>query len=706
MLRERAPHAAEASDAATPPCAWTNRRVQVALLFVVLLIALSDARAQKPEAASSPSSVGTTKSETVTPLPTLFRLERTPVTGGAELLTVFGSLRGTTTTTTTTNASTISDDADVPLVTILRDTLGDQTTDNDRLRYVWMHTYARPQVGQRFAAAVPFLYTRVWNKGSAQGDVPLPLLDLGDPQRDVWQRLFWATLQSVLLDPISTTVKASTRTYRRNAADYRKAHVIRALAVLALYQTETGAGKVFTAQEAETIQARLLLSEKTLGGLVDDTYLQRVYQKQSGQRLDMRGHNWELLRQRAEAEGFYFEPLELPDGSATHALLWIAKPDLEVTNARRFDGRFLSFVNPWGDARLRHWQGYTETRYFDGEQRRVTAATPGARAVEMIPLALYGLDYPKIPILLVDFRDDLNPKRREVSQRILQDVARNVLAVSRFDLPYLIGRAVYDFVTERRGADINQSTRLRAYSQLKLLLALNDTLDPRLRVQIAQRAERVSLNPLENDVTTEAKLARQQYAALLDYASRPDGLPKRLDVERRAELARYKQGRAAQTIWRLANTLSFGLYTHRQSLPPEQQAAALDAARKLAHHRTFLRQVAKSSTLIEVEQDLAEVRRALQYVADAGTRADGKTADAVARIFAHTNDEATRRLCLASLYRINNETAKSALVRIYRDDTLNSEWHDLSAQYLRTATREAQRVSAADAKLIAAMSGQ
>jgi len=66
----------------------------------------------------------------------------------------------------------------------------------------------------------------------------------------------------------------------------------------------------------------------------------------------------------------------------------------------------------------------------------------------MIPLALYGLDHPKIPVLLVDFRDSQNPKRREMSRRILQDLTKNVLAFSQFgDLPYFLGRSVFDFVT-------------------------------------------------------------------------------------------------------------------------------------------------------------------------------------------------------------------------------------------------------------------
>jgi hypothetical protein len=90
-------------------------------------------------------------------------------------------------------------------------------------------------------------------------------------------------------------------------------------------------------------------------------------------------------------------------------------------------------------------------------------------------------------------------------------------------------------------------------------------------------------------------------------------------------------------------------------------------------------------------------------------RADGKTAEAVGRIFAHTKDEETQKLCLASLYRINNETAKNTLVRIYRDEAADARWRALSAQYLRQATREAQRISTNDARIIAtisAMEGQ
>lgn len=672
---------------------------QTISLFFILLLAFSpliqsSARAQS---SSDPATVQAGAS-TAASLPG-FRLERTPVQGGAELLTIFGRLDG---------MKTEGEQAagEVPLVSVLRDTLGDDNPENDRLRYLWMLTYASPSFSQRAAAFVPFFYNRAGNKKRAAGQTPPPIIDLSATGKEVWEKVFWTALQSILLDSYGLPLKLATRNYRRNLSDYRKTHIARALAILSLYEAETGGSPLFNASEMHDIQARLMLTEKALGGIVDDIYLQRVYQKQTTLVSDLRGHNWELLRQRAETESLYFEPLELPDGSATHALLWVARPDLLSNRERRFNSRFLSIANPWRDDRLRYWQGYTETRYFDGENRPVDAATPGARPVQMIPLALYGLDYPKIPILLVDFRDGMNPKRREMSRRVLEDVARNVLALSSFgDIPYFLGRTVYDYVTDRRGIDLNQPTRMRTYSQLKLLLSLSASLDSRLRDEIEDRLERVSLNPLENDLAAETQLARDQYAALLAYAQQPKGLALRLDRDRRAEMVPLKHGRAEQVLFRLGNLFSFGRYTHREQATPEL-SARLDIKRRLAFHERFLREVAKSSPQVEVVWNIEDVRRSLAFVAEHGSRASGKLASAAAHIFARTQDEETQRLSLNCLYRINNETAKAELLRIYRDPKLDARWRTMSAEYLRLAVRQEQRIAPADAKVILSVIGQ
>ena len=92
--------------------------------------------------------------------------------------------------------------------------------------------------------------------------------------------------------------------------------------MLSLYEAVEGESALSEAEMA-TIQARLMLTDKTFGGLVDDSNLRNYYSRKTTQMRDERAHNWELLRQRAEAESLYFEPLLMPDGSATHALFWV-----------------------------------------------------------------------------------------------------------------------------------------------------------------------------------------------------------------------------------------------------------------------------------------------------------------------------------------------------------------------------------------------
>ena len=653
-----------------------SRRTSV-LVFVLLVSFLTPTTVLAQDTSSQHQPQQDSARPTPSSSDEIFRLERVPVDGGAELVTIHARLDG---------IETSKHSNWVPLVTVLRDTLGDTTPENDQLRYVWPLTYTRPTMRQRLSGAVPFLYSRVGSRNSAPEKAPPPVLDLAAADRDVWNKIFWTALQTLLLDPYGIPIKASTRSYRQNSSDYRKSHIIRALSVISLYEAVTGpAGTpAFSESELSEIQARLKLADKTFGGLVGDLNLQRYNEQQVTDLRDTRGHNWELLRQRAEAESLIFEPLQMPDGNSTHALLWVAKLDLRANQGRRYDGRFLNISNPWTDKRLLDWSGYTETRFVDSENRPVSEGTPGARATELVPLALYGLDTPKIPTLLVDFRDSFNPKKREMSGRVLRDITRNVLSVSRYgDLPYFLGRTVFDFVTGRRGMDINQPSRLRTYSQLKLLLSLNQSLNPGLREQLGNRLERVSLNPMENDLDAEANLAIEQYEALLAYAKRPDGLPRQLDRDRRAEMAKLVHGGAQQTLFHLANILSFGKYTHREQANPELEAK-LDLARRFTYHTRFLREVANSSSQIDVTWDLFEVKRSLQFIVDHASEADSRSASAAATIFLRTQDDETRRFCLDSLTHMTNPKAKTELIRLSQRKDLDQAGKDLLLSYKKT----------------------
>ena len=634
------------------------------VLFVIASFLANPLLSSVRTAAQSPTPATNSATE-------LFRLERTPVDGGAELITIHGKLDGIA------NA----ENNWVPLVTVLRDTLGDYSNENDRLRYVWPLTYTRPTLRQRVSGAVPFFYSRVGNKKKTNAKAPPPVLDLSAADRDVWNKIFWTALQSLILDTYGVPLKASSRSYRENTANYRKSHVIRALSVLTLYQAVQGE-KAFTPTELSEIQARLMLTDKTFGGIFDALRLQDYYERTASQIHDERGHNWELLRQRAEAESLYFEPLKMPDGNTTHALLWVSKTDLASQPGKSYEKRFLNIDNPWTDKRLLRWQGHSETRYFDSESRPVAADAPGARPVEMIPLALYGLDHPKIPVLLVDFRDGLNPKKREMSRRALQDVTNNVLSLSSFgSVPYFLGRTVYDFVTGRRGMDINQPSRLRTYSQLKLLLSLDDSLQPEFRDELSKRLEKVSINPLENDLETEASLARQQYKALMAYASSPNGLPAKLQRDRRAEMVPLKHGKLERTLFRVGNIISFGKYIHREDPEPEMEAR-LNVARRLNYHTRFLREVAQSGPRIDIAWNLDEVRRSLRYISEHGSYATTRAVVATALIFDKTEDEETRRICIESLARMTNPKARKELIRIAQNSDLAPVWKDLITAYL------------------------
>ena len=129
------------------------------LALVLLLIGLTPLQTTAQSVSRlSPSEVRTSE----------FRVELTPVDGGAELLTIWANL---------VDGPQESESRQVPLVTVLRDTLGDQQKENDILRQVWVHTYVKPTLLQKAAASIPFLYSRFSNKSHlSSADTPAPVV--------------------------------------------------------------------------------------------------------------------------------------------------------------------------------------------------------------------------------------------------------------------------------------------------------------------------------------------------------------------------------------------------------------------------------------------------------------------------------------------------------------------------------------------------
>ena len=239
--------------------------------------------------------------------------------------------------------------------------------------------------------------------------------------------------------------------------------------------------------------------------------------------------------------------------------------------------------------------------------------------------------------------------------------------------------------------------------QLKTLLSLDDSLDNDFRNDIANRLEKVSLNPLENDLDAEARIARQQYENLLAYAKRPDGLPAQLDRERRGEMVKLAHGSKERLLFNLAHYLTLGGYTHREKATPEL-VAAMDIRRQLHFHERYLREIAYTSAKPEVDSDVVAIKRSLMFISQNGSGAEEKTTRALAKIFSITDDDDMRSLCVTSLYRINNSAAKKQLLAIYIDSNLSERWRNMSAHYLKQALSEGQVMTVRDAAAVAGIS--
>jgi hypothetical protein len=639
------------------------KRFCAAVLLIVITAAPVAAAAEVPDTAHTPL-----------PAAPFVRFEVLPVDNGAELITLFF---------TDTPRPDAIDRQEVPLISVLRDTLGSTDSEIHRLRYVWVHSSGSPGLKQRIVAATPFIYGKVGNAGIPNGKKPSPVMDLSAQEDRLWKSLWEFALKGALIDPRLSLVESAFQRYQGNRSAYIQSQLARAATAIDMDNSDFPA---LTDAERRQLQQRFAQRNSDLAPLLSESQLERFYKKEMIAMRQACARNWELLRQRAEAEGLYFEPLSLPDGTATHVLLWVAREEVMEQRSRDFDDRFLSIGKPWGDKKLVDWRGPTEIRWVDKDHRRVSEGTPDARRVELIPLALYGLDHPKIPPLLVDFRKPFNAKARELS-RHAADVIGGRLSSGPGATSFLVkwGRTAGGFVARKVGLDLFQPSRLQSYSQLKMVLATNPGITPEMRSEIARRIESLGPNPFENDLGTEMELAASHYRALIVYAREPNGLQQDLERDRRAELRVSAHGGAARFMFRLGSILTFARYTHREDRRPDNDSI-LEAQRRNLNSKRYLEAVLDAGPHIDVYWAPQKVQTALREAAESRALPDERIASAAAQIFANSHDESTRLLCVAVLKHENTPQARSQLARLGADPSLDPE---------------AQRILAADSAALA-----
>ena len=513
-----------------------------------------------------------------------------PVGDGAQLLTLFCGACGVSTGT----------ELDVPLVSVLRDTLGDEPKENDRVTYVWLLTYARPRMGQRILSAIPFFYWRI-SKGSKLGSKhdTAPFMDLSAPENPMMARVGQDLLQWTAFDPMMTPVRASTHAYGTNHQEDERLHIEEAISYLRQAPVLNDS-TALTQVQLDTLIGKLKLREILLGGLGTDNQAARVGMQSEFEQERIRSRNRELLRQWAEKTRLIFEPLNLNGNQAHFAILWF--PHSESAEPENLSlqsiWKLLAIRNPWTDERLKNWKGPVYERTLDKNS-----------SVSVIPLAVYSLDYPKQPLILMDFRHKLSRRRREVAQRSVNELITGVLGVSHFaDWYFYIAFDLHRFVVGRRGAALDEASRLDCYSDFRVSLALDRTIDPSLKKDMESRIRWLAVNPLEAAPQREIQNAIARYKLLQKEANDGD-LMARVDQEHRFELSSFGESERTKLAKSMLHVGTLGFY--------KQQARSddifmLDHERRVTYQLKFLDSLIQTQTPPEISYDIERIKSSVR----------------------------------------------------------------------------------------------
>jgi hypothetical protein len=631
------------------------RGVSLRALGVVIAIALVAITSVVPARASVPGGA---------PEPS-FRTRRVALASGAELITVF---------------RTADDGEEVPLVAVVNDTLGDATISNDLLRYVWVFSYTKPSVAQRIAATIPFYYFGVPSKLSKKSGAPPVVYDFSKHQPSVWRSILWYVARAAILEPQGWFVDSGASSYTRNNRELRDAHLKNALAVLdAARDDDTTLDDALDDEAFGQVYSRIV-GGGWAGLFLNERQSERAYENATAASRRRIARNWELLRQRCEEEGLFFDPLPAPPARARHAIVWVAADEVSSSaKSRSFDPTFLNISSPWADERVRTWGGYTKTCYVGADGSYLREPEPGSRAVEMVPLGVYGLDFPKIPALLVDFRSIFNPKKREVSHRVLEDVARLAGITPFGNLKLFVARQLYATLVKRTGKDMDQESRAASFAQLRTLLLLRDELDPQLSEIVERGISQLNANPLDSENGRDRDVAREQYRALLEVASSGE-LDRRIEKDRAKEMVTLAHGRFARSIFSILRYASLGLVSHSDDSPELRDANAIDRSRR--HYARLLERVAAAPRPIELTWSPDRFLDALGFFAIHGEGAGKGVIASIERIFENAEDREIRLAALAALHRIGTKPSRTILARISNDPLVDREYRVRSADLL------------------------
>lgn len=479
--------------------------------------------------------------------------------------------------------------SNVPLLSVLRDTLGGASSETSRLTYLWLLSAGYYNLGQRILSAVPFFYWPVGNSAPSSGPgFPRPLLNLNTPLHPVMAQAGRSIVQWTAFDPLANPVRAMSRSYQANQTDNDRLHLQQAIDLLQNAPAVLNRPGL-TEEEINILIARLELRKSLVGGLLASQHTAEFGAQTRFENQRVRSRNFEAIRQFAEKTGTYSESLNLAGSTDQFAILWFpfnsAKPDTGIPSKPIW--KLLNIRDPWSDRSLVEGRGLTFQRAFDADGRLLPEGVSGARTATLVPLAVYSLSYPQMPLLLVDFHNRSSVRRHELLQRAVTELTSGVIGISVFaNWYYYAGAFAYETLWARRGTAANQADRLDCYAEFRTELTLDQRGNPLLRGELLSRIGSLSVNPLDSDSTRNIANARVRFARLQRAANGKE-LPAQLDRERRAELAAFGESTGSTVRREALHFLSFGIYTKRVS-EDERNLTRLERDRRISYQLNWL----------------------------------------------------------------------------------------------------------------------
>jgi hypothetical protein len=199
----------------------------------------------------------------------------------------------------------------------------------------------------------------------------------------------------------------------------------------------------------------------------------------------------------------------------------------------------------------------------------LAAGENGPTTIELVPIAMYSLTYPRMPLLLIDFLHPTRIRHRELSQRLIREIGGAGIYASSFPGWAFSGAlGLYQYIKGHQGSPTDEQARLDCYSKARMDVAFSSSLDADFRSSAQSRLNEISINPLDSAVDQELAAANISYSLLMRAAATPNQFPEKLDKDRRQELASFGASNATKLRAQFLQYVTLGLYTRRAQAGP------------------------------------------------------------------------------------------------------------------------------------------